>query len=63
MNERKAFGKFLFLKISLSKNDQLGNLIRNTRSYNLLAIASVKLFRNLSTQVVDPFMSPELVDR
>ncbi len=45
------------------KNEHLGQLIRATRSYNLLANSSVKLFFNLSTQIVDPFMAPELVDR
>lgn len=47
----------------LAQTEQLGQLTRATRSYNLLAMSSIRLFRNLSTEVVDPFMSPELVDR
>jgi ubiquitin conjugation factor E4 B len=45
------------------KEDNLRDLMRATRSYNLLSQATFKLFRNLSMEVVDPFMSPELIDR
>lgn len=46
-----------------AKLERHRTLVDSTRSYNLLSMASIQMFRYLSAEVVEPFMADELLER
>lgn len=61
--EKQVISFSSLIVLTVSVQEHLQQLLRSTRSYNLLSQTSLKTFRYLSRDLVDPFLSPELIDR